>query len=148
MPVVRGDRAMSDDMQPINFSEFQGRAPRAAKRKTKGDPERDLSDIAQARDDAAAVADSRKLEAKSIEELAELAIRRAANVVLLGGDEFLPTSLKEASDVAKIWASVASMEASRRNGKGSTLAEDDPIAQNQLRVELQRLRLLGKKADK
>ena len=136
---------MSDEMQPIDFAEFQNRKPSARKRKSQGDPEHEVSVEAMAREDASAVADSKKLDSKSIEEIAELAIRRAANVYLLGGDAFLPVTIKEATDAAKAWASVASMEASRKAGKGSALAEDDPVAQVALRAELARLREIGSK---
>lgn len=117
---------MTVDDQPIDFSEFANRKPRTPKRKTGGDPERDLSDVAAIREDVAAVIDSKKLDKKTIEEIAELMIRRNANAIVYGGDAMLPLSSKEASDQAKIWASVASMEAARKNGKGSGHSEEDP----------------------
>lgn len=117
---------MSDDPRPLDFSEFAGRTPNARKRKTQGDPEHTISDEAMIREDVAAVVDSKKFKAASVEEIAEIAIRRMANAVILGGDGMLPTSLKEASDAAKIWASVQSMAAAVKNGKGSVHNEDDP----------------------
>lgn len=123
---------MSDDPQPIDFSEFAGRKG-PPKTRTKGGKQAEDEDVREsAREAAKLVADDKKLDGKTIEELSELAIRRMANVVLRAGDEFLPTTLKEASDTAKTWASVASMEAARKAGKGSGHAEDDPAVKEVL----------------
>ena len=92
--------------------------PKAPKRKVA--PVADDAQLA-----AAAVIDSTRLEGKTEEELAELAIRRFANVVLLGGDEFLPKNLMEASNAAKTWSQIASLAKARANGRGMTAADAD-----------------------
>lgn len=131
---------MSDDPQIVDFSDWQPSTKTTRKRRSAGaDPERDLSDVAAARADVAAVIDSKRLDKKSLEEIAEQQIRRMANAITYGGDVMLPATLKEASDVAKIWASVASMEAARKNGKGSNLNEEDASIVA-VRSELERFR--------
>lgn len=132
---------MSDDPQRINLDEFRDRKG-PAKRKTRGGDPVDEDVRETAREAAKLVADDKKLDGKTIEELSELAIRRMANVVLRGGEDFLPTTLKEASDSAKTWASVASMEAARKAGKGSGQSEDDP-AVKAVMSELDALRRKG-----
>lgn len=122
---------MSDDPQRINLDEFRDRKPSTNKRKVQADPDVEFT-VGDAREAAKKVADSKALESKSIEEISELVIRRMANVVLRAGDEFLPVSLKEASDNAKVWASVASMEAARRAGKHSGQSEEDPAVRDAL----------------
>lgn len=118
---------MDDSLRPIDFADFTGRKPRAPKRKTTVEqPPSSTDDPAKLA--ATLVIDSTKLSTKSVEELAELAIRRMANVALLAGDEFAPRSLKEASDTAKTWAAIASLERARLAGRGGVLQDDDPVA--------------------
>lgn len=130
---------MPDEPGRIDLSEFRDRKPAVRKKKVTPDHDAHPGDIA--REAASRVADDPgQLAGKTIEELSEMAIRRMAHVVLRGGDDFLPTTLKEASDSAKTWASVASMEAARRAGKGPGQAEDDPVVKAALAqlLELQR----------
>lgn len=133
---------MDDDMKPVDFSEFKDRKPRAPKRKsTIPSVEIDSDDPAMIA--AAAVIDSTRLDNKSPEELAELVYRRMANVALLAG--FVPKTLKEATEVAKAWASIASLERARKQGQGSVPQEDDEITRVARRA-LGQVRELQKKA--
>lgn len=116
---------MSDDPKLINFDDL--RKPRAPKRRS-AVPAVETDSDNPAVIAAALVADSTALDKKSVEDIAELAMRRFANVVLLGGEEFLPKTLAEATNSAKAWASIASLERARAAGKGSTLEDDDPVA--------------------
>jgi hypothetical protein len=113
---------MDEPLKP-DFGAVIGK-PRAPKRKVAPAPaEADDAQLA-----AAAVIDSTRLEGKTEEELAELAIRRMANVVLLGGDEFMPKSLAEATSAAKSWAQIASLAKARANGRGMSSADADDDA--------------------
>ena len=132
-----------DDMNPVDFSEFTDRKPRAPKRRSQVPPT-DVTSDDPAVIAAAIAVDSTRLDGKTLEDIAELAMRRMANVILLGGEAFLPKTLKEASDVAKVWASVASLERARLGGKGAELSDSDPVAR-QARAALLQLRPLQKR---
>ena len=73
---------------------------------------------------------SKALDDKPIEDMADLAVRKMAKVVLLGGQAFLPTSLKEATDAAAGWAQIAYKEAARRKAleKADDELEESPVA--------------------
>lgn len=133
---------MTDDMTPISFDEFANRKPRAPKRKTTAPPIATTTDN-PAQLAAAVVADSESLNNKSIEEIAEIGVRRMANVVLLGGAEFLPKSLTEATTAAKMWATIASSERARLASKGIPLDDDDP-AQKMVKKALAQVREIRK----
>lgn len=115
---------MDDDPKLINFDEF--RKPRAPKRKSVVPAVETDSDDPGVRA-AALVADSTTLDGKSVEDIAELAMRRFANVVMLGGEAFLPKNLNEATNAAKVWATIASLERARATNKGVKLEDDDPV---------------------
>lgn len=110
-----------DDPQPIDLSTWQSATPATRKRKSQAPPppEGETAGIEKLRTAAA----SESLKGKSIEELAELAVRKAANIYLLGGDAMLSTTATEASNVAKTWASVAALDKARRGG-GLTEVDD------------------------
>lgn len=135
---------MDDDMKPVDFSEFKDRKPRAPKRKSIVPAVETDTDDPGVRA-AALVADSTRLDGKSPEEIAELMLRRMANVVLLGGEAFLPKNLNEATNSAKAWASIASLERARKQGQGSVPQEDDEITRVARRA-LGQVRELQKKA--
>lgn len=135
---------MDDDMKPVDFSEFKGRKPRAPKRTSIVPPVETDTDDPGVRA-AALVADSTRLNGKSPEEIAELMLRRMANVVLLGGEAFLPKNLNEATNSAKAWASIASLERARKQGQGSVPQEGDEVTRMARRA-LDQARQLQKKA--
>jgi hypothetical protein len=118
---------MTDDMTPINFDDFKERKPKAPRRKNVVPPVETSSDDPGVLA-AALVADSTALEGKTPEEIAVLMIRRMANVVLLGGDAFLPKNLNEATNSAKAWASIASLERARKQGQGSVVEDTDEVS--------------------
>ena len=132
-----------DEIKPISFDDFKDRKPRAPKRRSVIPPVESASDN-PATLAAALVADSTSLTTKTVEDIAELAIRRMANVVLLGGEEFLPKSLNEASNSAKVWASIASLERARLAGRGGVMDDEDPVARMAKRA-LAELRPLQKR---
>lgn len=68
-------------------------------------------EVLEARDDAVT---SKALDRYSLEEIANLIVRRSANIMLLGGAHFLPTSPREATDLAKDWARIADGQAALR----------------------------------
>ena len=114
-------------MKPLDFSEFQQGKPRAPKRKSAVPPVDSSSDDPGVLA-AALVANSTTLDDKTPEDIAVLMVRRMANVVLLGGDAFLPKTLKEATDSAKGWASIASLERARKQGQGAIPDEGDELS--------------------
>lgn len=116
---------MDDTLRPLDMSEY--RKPKAPKRRSVIPPVETDSDDPGVRA-AAIVASSTTLDAKSVEDIAEMAIRRFANVVLLGGEAFLPKNLAEATKSARDWASIASLERARALGKGMRVEDDDPVA--------------------
>lgn len=77
---------------------------------------------------AAAAADSDVLASKSIEEMADMVIRRNARIVLFGGEPFMPVSVKEATEVAQAWSSIAKNETIRKGKTKDDGAEDDAPA--------------------
>lgn len=113
-------------MQPVDFSSFTSRKPRAPKRKTAPSVDVTTTD-SPAQLAASMVADSESLNNKSIEDIAELGVRRMANIVLLGGVEFLPKGLTEATTAAKMWATIASSERARLAGRGIALEDEDSV---------------------
>lgn len=72
--------------------------------------------------------ESDQLKNKTNEELADMQVRRMARVVLLGGQAFMPLSLKEATDSAHTWAQVAKAEAIRKGKLKEDAPEDDTPA--------------------
>lgn len=135
-----------DDMTPISFDEFANRKPRAPKRKSAASEIQITTTDNPAQLAASMVADSESLNGKSIEEIAEIGVRRMANVVLLGGAEFLPKSLNEATTAAKMWATIASSERARLAGKGIALDDDEP-SQRMAKKALAQVRQLRKDAE-
>ena len=101
---------MSDDPRPIDLSDWKIEKPATRKRRV-------VNPVAQA-------AESTKLADKTVEEISEMAIRRAANVFILGGDDMLPKSGSEASNIAKTWADVARLDKARRMGQPLTELEE------------------------
>ena len=83
--------------------------------------------VSSAADQAMEAADNSALDKKSIEELADLNVRRMANVMLLGGMDFMPASPREVSDIATAWASIAYKEAQKRKGAPSENEEETPV---------------------
>ena len=102
-----------------------------------------LGDQAEA---AEIAAHNTSLDKKSVEELAELAVRRMAKVVLLGGEAFAPTTLREASEAANAWANIAYKEAQKRKAtpdtadSDATPAEEAAKAMRVLKMNLARQR--------
>lgn len=132
---------MGDDPKVIDFSEFApGKpAPRASKRRTRpgeGDPFYRTDEAQSAADE---VAELDEFHDQTIEQISALAIRTMANIVLKGGKKFRPANLLEATNAAKGWAAIASMERAGRAGKQSSLNEDDP-AVKEARDELAKFR--------
>ena len=64
---------------------------------------------------------------KSNEELADILVQRMAKITLLGGDLFMPTSLRELTETAKAWSSIAKQEADRRRQRLPDEAEATPV---------------------
>lgn len=64
---------------------------------------------------------------KTNEELADIIVQRNAKIVLLGGELFQPTSLKEATEVAKAWSVIAKQEADRRRQRLPDEVEPTPV---------------------
>lgn len=130
---------MDDDPKVIDFADFApGKTPpRAAKRRVRPNEERNYTDEAQSAADDVAELD--EFADQSIEQISALAIRTMANIVLKGGKKFRPSNLLEATNAAKGWAAIASMERAGRAGKQSSLNEDDP-AVKEARDELARFR--------
>lgn len=79
-----------------------------------------MGDSAEQAEIAAA---SQVLKDKSIEDLADMAVRKMAKVTLLGGEAFAPASLREACDAASAWANIAYKEAAKR--RALNVADDD-----------------------
>lgn len=120
-----------DDMTPIDLSTWQPAAPKASKRRSAPPPpEGETTNLEKLR----TAAESEKLKGKSVEELAEMAVRKAANIYLLGGDAMLSTTATEASNVAKTWASVAALDKARRGGGLTEVDDAAKIAREGLRV--------------
>lgn len=64
---------------------------------------------------------------KSNEELADIIVQRNAKITLMGGDLFLPTSLREVTETAKAWSAIAKQEADRRRQRLPDEAEPTPV---------------------
>lgn len=77
---------------------------------------------------AMAAAESDVLASKSIEEMADMVIRRNARIVLFGGEPFMPVSVKEATEVAQAWSSIAKNETIRKGKTKDDAVEDDSPA--------------------
>jgi hypothetical protein len=105
---------MDEEMVPIDFAAWQPGTKTTRKRKSAAPPAEPEVEV---RPEIRTAADSTKLDGHSIEQIAELAVRRSANVYLLGGDSMLPKTASEASNIAKVWASVAALEKARKNGQ-------------------------------
>lgn len=82
--------------------------------------------------------DSRQLDDKTTEELADMQVRRLAKLVLLGGALFAPTDLREASQTAVMWSNIAKVESVRKGKIKDDTVEDDSPVQKAAR-DLQRL---------
>lgn len=147
--LVPGDglRPISSSLDPVKAREMQVakvetyRAKRAEGQKQRHQQAQAV--LGSAVDAAQSIADSRQLEDYTIEQLADMEIRRMAKVVLLGGPAFAPVSLKEATDVAHTWSQVAKNESIRKGKtKEDTPEQDSPVeaAARQLRVLGQQLR--------
>jgi hypothetical protein len=87
---------------------------------------------------AEAAMDSRQLDDKTTEELADMQVRRLAKLVLLGGALFAPTDLREASQTAVMWSNIAKVESVRKGKIKDDTVEDDSPVQKAAR-DLQRL---------
>lgn len=66
-------------------------------------------------------AESRSLDTLSNEELAERGLKRMLKIVILGGELFTPTSLREATESAQALSQIAFKETQRRKA----MARDD-----------------------
>ena len=126
---------MSGD-DPIDFSEWQAKGTGRKRKSTTppAEPEADLSELRDA-------AKETRLDRKTVEEIAELALRRTANVYLLGGDAMLPKNPTEAANVAKAWASIRATE-KFKSGEGLTEIEE---ATKQARAALHLMRERARK---
>jgi len=67
-------------------------------------------------------ANNRSLEKMTTEEMADKGTRKMLKIVLLGGEAFAPTSLREATEAASACANIAFKEAQKRKG---TVKEDE-----------------------
>lgn len=70
--------------------------------------------LGDAVDEAQAAVLNKSLDRKTVEELADMQVTRMLKVVLLGGEAFLPTSPKEAMELATAASQIATREAQRR----------------------------------
>lgn len=141
-------------MSPINA----GNAREMAERKAKIERERRIESQKQARiaassalgnaAEAAGIAsESKALDKKSNEELADMAVKRMAKIVLLGGEAFNPTTLREASEAANAWANIAYKEAQKRKGTADTADEGDSPAEEAAKALRQIRTNLAKKKE-
>jgi hypothetical protein len=109
-------------VSPINASNAAEMAHRKAEkeRARRTESQRQARVRATQLGDAARIADDASfntlLDKKSNEELAELAIRKYAKIVLMGGEAFAPTTLREATEAAVGWANIAYKEAQKKRG--------------------------------
>lgn len=81
----------------------------------------------QVTDAVNAALDSTIARDKTNEELADIIVQRNAKIVLLGGELFQPTTLREATDVAKAWSVIAKQEADRRRQRLPDEVEPTPV---------------------
>jgi hypothetical protein len=105
-----------------------------------------MGNVAEQADIAAA---NKSLDLKSNEELADMAVRRMAKIVLLGGEAFAPVTLREASEAANSWANIAYKEAQKRKGTADTASDDESPAEQaakalrQIRTDLAKKKAAG-----
>jgi NTP pyrophosphatase (non-canonical NTP hydrolase) len=71
--------------------------------------------------------DSELTADKTNEELADIIVQRMAKITLMGGDLFLPTSLKEVTETAQRWSAVAKQQADRRRERLPGEPEASPV---------------------
>jgi hypothetical protein len=115
--------------EPIDLSQWSPGPATTRKRKTTNRPAEPDDQLDKVRD----AANSKTLAKKSVDEIAEMAVRRAANVFLLGGDSMLPTTATEASNVAKTWAAVRALEKNLKSGTLTDVEEAVAAAKDNLR---------------
>jgi hypothetical protein len=60
--------------------------------------------------------------------MADMIVRRMAKVVLLGGEAFMPTTAREATDMAHAWEMIAKNESVRKGKIKDEKVEDDSPA--------------------
>ena len=134
-PIHKGNAAEKARKKAEIEREMRTERQRAARLKAK----MVFGDSGEMAEEAAA---SKALSHMSIEDLAEKAVRRMANIVLLGGEAFAPASLREASEAATAWANIAFKEAQKRKAMNTpdedelTPAEAAAKAMRQLKTQL------------
>lgn len=84
-------------------------------------------------EEAGKVANYRHLQGVSIEDIGTQMTRRMARLVMFGGPEFMPTSAKEATEMAKTWHSIAIAERRKNLGDDAGTLTDAEEAQKKLR---------------
>ena len=98
-------------------------------------------------DNAQLAADSKAYDKKSAEDMADMIVKRMAKIVLLGGEGFVPVSLKEVTDAATAWSQIAHRETARR--KALALPEDEASSDaREVAKSLQQMRTKLKSVDK
>ena len=109
---------------------------------------RAMSVLGSAAEEATIAADSQVLKDKTNEELADAAVRRMAMIVLLGGEAFAPTSLREASEAANQWANIAYKEAVKRKAVSPEADELTPAAAAAASIKQMKKRLREASAER
>ena len=147
-----------DPAEPKGFTIHAGNAVEMALRKAEKDREkraelqlqrakRAKAVIGDVVDNASLAADSTALNKKSAEDMADMIVKRMAKIVLLGGEGFIPVSLKEVTDSATAWSQIAHRETARR--RAMALPEDEASSDaREVAKSLQQMRTKLKSVDK
>lgn len=139
-------------VSPINAGNAAEMAHRKAEKEAETRAERQVQRqkraeavLGDAAGSASLAIENRSLDLKSVEELADMQVKRMLKVVLLGGEAFLPTSPKEAMELANAPSLIAYREVQRRQKAGVEEPTENELSAMEVN---QALRLIRKRAAK
>ena len=139
MPAIHAGNA-SEMAHRKHDKEAEVRAERQVSRQKRAE-----AVLGDASGSAALAVDNNSLDRKSVEELADMQVKRMLKVVLLGGEAFLPTSPKEAMELANASSLIAYREVQRRQKAGVEEPTENELSAMEVN---QALRLIRKRAAK